>query len=149
MNSLLKNFKILAENLVEEKGSPLYFLGLFDRTDVERKSDLVISAPWIKKRNSQEDLEFVIEQLKSISKNYHSQIENIVLMTPADDFILYLKRENITSPFVLEEEQRVQIWSDAYVDMTPFHVDFEDHPAELVSFERISFNTEPVSSQDF
>jgi len=149
MENITAKSKEMIEILLREKEGPLYFFGYIERIDKNKKFDLLISADWIKERNNQKDLEFIINNLKIVFDGKYEFIENIVLFKEDEEFLLYLKRENSSKTLVLDTNQRVQIWEDAYVDLIPLYVDFKNHPPELLEEERKYYKSEPVTAEDF
>lgn len=91
MSEIIEKLKRLS-NLLNQEG----FLGeiilfvLIKRTDLENKSDIIISATGIQKNNSQEDLKYLIEKVKEVFNNELSFLSEIYLLTKEEKFIVDL-----------------------------------------------------------
>jgi hypothetical protein len=93
MNEIIKKLKEVRDRIIDEKDkSLLRFFGLIARTDLENKYDLLISADWLEKSNSEKDLIYVIDSLKKEFTDDFDFLSQIVLLIPSEEFIQTLLR---------------------------------------------------------
>lgn len=92
MKEIITKLTVIKNDILKEKEGQLRFLGLIARADVEDKWDLLVSADWIKKSNSEEDLIYIIKKLKGVFAENLNFLSRIVLLTPQETFIKQLAR---------------------------------------------------------
>ncbi len=84
--------KIRDEILSERTEGKLRFFGLIARVDLEDKWDLLLSADWLEKSNSEKDMIYLIKKLKKEFEGNLDFLAKIVLLTPKESFMQNLVR---------------------------------------------------------
>lgn len=85
--TLEKLNKIKEEILAEKKEGLLRLFALIERNDLEGKWDLIFSADWLEKTNSEKDLVYLIEKIKSEFGENIDFLARILAASPKEIFI--------------------------------------------------------------
>ena len=118
MDDVLLKLKKISDEISSEKvGSTTYFFALVTRTDSEGKWDLLISANWLEKSNSERDLIYVIDKLKEEFTANLDFLSQIVLLAPEEDFIQKVARAFIDSPITPGQIGRLKIEDDFFIQI--------------------------------
>ncbi len=87
MKEIIEKLNIIKDEIISESNQGiLRFFVLIKRTDQTDKWDILLSADWFKKTNSQDDLIYFIKKIKSQFSSLDF-IARILLATPDDLFI--------------------------------------------------------------
>jgi len=91
MNDILEKLNRVRDEILAEKtkGSLRLFV-LAARADLENKWDILFSADWLEKTNSEKDLIYIIGKLKSSFSGNLDFLVRIVVATPSETFIKQL-----------------------------------------------------------
>lgn len=93
MKEIVEKLSRVIEKITLEKTSGiLRFFGLIERNDLENKWDILLSADWLEKNNSEKDLIYVIERLKEEFSNNLDFLSSVVLLIPSNPLIKYLAK---------------------------------------------------------
>lgn len=130
MDEKIKNrLQNISRVIAEEKGiETLRFFGLLERTDLDQKWDLLISADWIERSSNEKDFLYVIDKLKKEFGNDLEFLSRIVLMTPQKAFIknLAMSLENIELQELPKEIFDFKVSSDFILKHAfIFHLNFK------------------------
>lgn len=85
MNEIVTKLEKVKESI--SKLGTVFIFTLIARNDLEGKWDILISAEKLKQNNSQEDLTYVIEELKKEFNDDLTFLSRIVLLVKDEDFI--------------------------------------------------------------
>jgi hypothetical protein len=86
---------ISKEIISERKEGRLRLFALIARTDLDNKWDILISADWIKKNNSEEELVYIIKKLKKEFSENLDFLSRLVLLTPKELFTREIAKATI------------------------------------------------------
>jgi hypothetical protein len=92
MKETTNKLKKVIDRIVAEKNGILRLFALVKRTDGENKWDLLLSADWMQKDNSVEDIEYILETLRDEMGEDSSLFLQIVLLQPKNSFIQLLAK---------------------------------------------------------
>lgn len=90
--TLEKLNKIKTEIIKEKTTGTLRLFILIERNDLENKWDLILSADWLEKNNSEKDLVYLIEKIKLEFGSDLEFLARIIVTTPNEIFIRQLTR---------------------------------------------------------
>ena len=90
--------KVKDEILLEKTTSKLRIFVLIARADLEGKWDIILSADWLERTNSEKDLVYLITKLKSEFGENLDFLARIVVATPREIFIQHLGKAIINEP---------------------------------------------------
>jgi hypothetical protein len=87
MKEIIKKLNKIREYILSEKDGTLRLFCIIARNDFEGKWDILFSADWIEKTNSEKDLVYLITKLKLEFDNNLDFLSNIFVGTPNETFI--------------------------------------------------------------
>lgn len=93
MREIIEKLTAIKDSILTEKsGGKLRFFGALVRADMEEKWDLLISADWVEKNSSEEDLVYIIKKLKDSFGEKLDFLFRIVLLKPDETFVRQLAK---------------------------------------------------------
>jgi len=93
MKEIFEKLNEIKDEILLEKGAnELRLFVLVARTDIDARWDILFSADWLEKTNSEKDLVYLIEKLKSKFDGNLDFLARIVVATPHEIFIKRLAK---------------------------------------------------------
>ena len=97
MKEIVEKLNRMKDRIISEKGGILRLFVLIERNDLDSKWDILFSADWLEKTNSEQDLVYVIEQLKTEFNGNLDFLARILMARPDDIFIKSIAKAIVKS----------------------------------------------------
>jgi|CXWL01.1.fsa_nt_gi hypothetical protein len=97
MKEIVEKLNKIKDRIVSEKGAVPRLFVLIERNDLDAKWDILFSTDWLEKTNSEKDLIYVIDQLKTEFNGNLDFLARILMAKPDDLFIKSIAKAIIKS----------------------------------------------------